>query len=249
MPYVDYTTEEVKTAVVKVGNVEVMVAVEPDHAAGQNTLYAYAYDSYLEDYTQDQVTIYGYPIDFNKYELIEGVKMDGTQYCKTDVVANDTYKLTVDFMFSTTGTQYVCGSTVSGKSMYVSRGSSYLKGVLGNQSKNITPVPAVDVRIVVVVDVTGITVNGTLTAWDDTVAAFTATRHLGIGAALNTSDGPTTNNFKGVMYRMQVYDTADSSVVAEFVPVKRRSDGVVGFYDLVNGGFYSSIGTNPFEEV
>lgn len=252
MPYVDYTTEEVKTARVKIGNVEVAVAVEPNHADGENTLYAYAYDSYLDDYTQDQVTISGYPIDFNKYELIEKVVCDGTSWVKTPLIGDENYAMTIEYMQTTSGSLYICGNNASSKCQYLYSTSTGMTSALGAQTKKPAR-PALNVKHIAMVDSDGVTIDGTLTAWDATVAAFTATKHLGVGNVLNSSDAKVGTGLKGYIYKWELYDKVNNVDLAYYVPAKRRSDGHIGFYDLVSGNFYESAGigngTTPFTEV
>lgn len=49
----------------------------------------------------------------------------------------------------------------------------------------------------------------------------------------------------GKIYRLKMYDSSNT-LVRDFVPVKRKSDSVMGMYDIVNGVFYTNQGTGTF---
>lgn len=38
----------------------------------------------------------------------------------------------------------------------------------------------------------------------------------------------------------------DNELVRDFIPCYRKSDGVIGLYDLVNDVFYTNLGTGQF---
>ena len=57
--------------------------------------------------------------------------------------------------------------------------------------------------------------------------------------------GSTSKPFKGKIYTFQM-NAADGTPLRNFVPCRRVSDSVVGFYDVVGNGFYENIGTGTF---
>lgn len=61
--------------------------------------------------------------------------------------------------------------------------------------------------------------------------------------AMNTKG---THGFYGSfkMYSCKIYD--DETLIRDYIPVKRDSDGAIGVYDLVNGGFYQSVTSTAF---
>ena len=65
-----------------------------------------------------------------------------------------------------------------------------------------------------------------------------------IGASF--TQGATTANyyFVGNIYRQKAYQ--NNVLVGDFIPVKRKSDNVVGMYDAVSGKFYTNAGTGSF---
>lgn len=57
-------------------------------------------------------------------------------------------------------------------------------------------------------------------------------------------DGTVTANGVFYLYRLEIDD--DGVAVRNFVPCYRKSDNVVGLYDIVNGVFYTNAGTGTF---
>ena len=46
------------------------------------------------------------------------------------------------------------------------------------------------------------------------------------------------------VYSLKIYD--GDTAVREFIPCYRKSDNIIGMYDLVNGKFYTNSGTEEF---
>lgn len=55
---------------------------------------------------------------------------------------------------------------------------------------------------------------------------------------------PDGRGFRGKLYYCKLYD--NGILVRDFVPCYRKSDNVIGLYDLVNGVFYTNQGTDTF---
>ena len=53
-----------------------------------------------------------------------------------------------------------------------------------------------------------------------------------------------TNAFKGRMYYFQMWN--NGTLVRNFIPARRNSDGAIGMYDTVGGTFYGNAGTGTF---
>lgn len=58
------------------------------------------------------------------------------------------------------------------------------------------------------------------------------------------SDTNNANKFIGKLYYLKLYD--NNVLVRDYIPCYRKSDSVVGLYDIVNGSFYTYGGENPF---
>ena len=75
-----------------------------------------------------------------------------------------------------------------------------------------------------------------------TRGSFNSTQNLYIGAFNN--QGEATNQIIGKIYAVEIKESGN--IVANFVPARRESDGVLGMYDLANGQFYTNAGTGTF---
>lgn len=53
--------------------------------------------------------------------------------------------------------------------------------------------------------------------------------------------------YNGINYKFSMYNPADGSLIANFVPAIRDSDDVVGLYETVVGKFHENIGTGSFK--
>ena len=67
------------------------------------------------------------------------------------------------------------------------------------------------------------------------------------GAEIIKPNGYNTRTWPGYIGRVKVLQS--DALKGDFVPVKRKSDSICGFYDLVSGNFYSSVTPIPFKEV
>lgn len=55
------------------------------------------------------------------------------------------------------------------------------------------------------------------------------------------------NKAKCKLFGLKIYDYLDNgNIIRNFVPVKRKADDEVGLYDIVNGTFYTNVGTGDF---
>ena len=64
------------------------------------------------------------------------------------------------------------------------------------------------------------------------------------GSNYNDSNYNDLRRFKGKLYYVKIYD--NGTLVRDYVPVKRISDGAIGLYDKVNKLFYGNDGTGSF---
>ena len=58
--------------------------------------------------------------------------------------------------------------------------------------------------------------------------------------------GMSSYKFVGKLYYARIYDSSNDHLERDFVPVYRKSDGVIGLYDTANGVFYTNAGTGDF---
>ena len=66
---------------------------------------------------------------------------------------------------------------------------------------------------------------------------------MGVGMGDGRVDERT---FIGKTYYFKIYK--NKKLIRHFIPCYRKSDGVIGLYDLVNDVFYTNSGTGEFEK-
>ena len=64
--------------------------------------------------------------------------------------------------------------------------------------------------------------------------------YIGVGLGANNTE----YYFTGNIYEQKAYK--NGVLVGDFIPAKRKSDGVIGMYDAVSGTFYTNAGTGDF---
>lgn len=184
-----------------------------------------------------------------KYELLEYISLSGRQYVDTG-------------FYPTNGSRVVCkvyleptqidgavsiygGRTNAGvNSLSLWRtGASTFRQDFGSRTQNISLSTAGTFEI----DNNGnsITINKTSSTISYS-ASFSSTHTLKISAnyTSGTSDGVDNRGFTGKLYYFKFSN--DGTLIRDYVPVKRISDGAIGLYDKVNGLFYENNGTGSF---
>ena len=175
----------------------------------------------------------------SEYQEVEYLQSSGTQYIDTGVPLDDTMTIRVKYDFIRAG--FVFGSRSSSSSRYSGitneTGGAYNirygNTVIYNQ--NTTPSGTVDV----VISPNGVVLNGetvSTTAYGDSFYAgncylFTS----------NNNGSPFTGDYAINRIRRFTIDN-----VIDLVPCKRKSDNVLGMYDLVNDEFLPNAGTGTF---
>lgn len=104
----------------------------------------------------------------------------------------------------------------------------------GGSYNSYLPEEAIDVRYDIVISPTGTSGMPANSIWSETT--FTASYDMRIGSISGTAAG----KLKGTIY-------GDFIVDGRFhgVPAERKSDGVIGYYDIISKTFYMPYGTAP----
>ena len=174
-----------------------------------------------------------------EYQEVEYLQSSGTQYIDTGVVLDDTMTIRIKYDFIRSG--FVFGSRVSASSRYsgiTNEGGGAYNIRYGNTviyTQNTAPFGTVDV----VISPNGVTLNGeevSTTAYGDSFYAgncylFTS----------NSNGVPFTGDYATNRVRRFTIDN-----VIDLVPCKRKSDDVLGMYDLINDEFLTNAGTGTF---
>lgn len=184
-----------------------------------------------------------------KYELLEYISLSGRQYVDTG-------------FYPTNGSRVICKVYLEARqidgsvSIYGGRtnigvnsfslwrtGASTFRQDFGSKTKNIS----LSTEGTFEIDNNGksITINNTSSTISYS-SSFQSTHTLKISAnyTSGTSDGVDNRGFTGKLYYFKLSN--DGTLVRDYVPVKRISDGAIGLYDKVNGLFYENNGTGTF---
>ena len=181
----------------------------------------------------------------SEYQQVEYIESSGTQYIDTGFKPNNNTTFSLTFQISSTTTtqgifgvgdsslskSYRLGMSASGYFYFAKRGTQF-NGASNssNTSKNTFELKNNKVYL-----------NGSeyITITD------TDTYQCENNAYIFFFGGSTTiTKASGKLYSCKIYD--NSVLVRNFIPCYRKSDNVIGLYDLVNGTFYTNAGTGTF---
>lgn len=204
--------------------------------------------------TESILPAYGAQIT-RDYEQLEYITATGTQYIETDISGPMRWLGSGQGTSDASGSKCILGGlATSGTSVYLasrfgSATSSSAKNWTIDGSSNtsgITGLTYVDYDITY----NSIPEGGSSSLFTGTINGVTVTRTNTdefttwyIGAAIG-SPTPTVYGFVGNIYEQKAYK--NGVLVGDFIPVKRKSDGVIGMYDAVSGTFYTNAGTGDF---
>jgi len=183
----------------------------------------------------------------DKYTLVEYIESTGTQYIDTGVKPNNNTRMVLDFENTTTntsdlymlfGARNYYNNSAFGVAISSSRAYSYWEnnayttyGFVLNTKK----------RMIYDVSADAFIIDNLSTKGND--VTFSTTYSIAL-LSLNSNTGYDTRCAIGKIYSSQIYD--NDVLVRDFVPCYRKSDGVIGLYDLVEGKFYSNLGSGNF---
>lgn len=199
------------------------------------------------------------------YKQVEYIETDGHQYIDTGVLASDypdpiTYemKCTITGRAGSGKIDYYWGaSDGSNRSGYLGLSPSSYRldlycGAGSGSLKGYTDVPF-DTKMVLKVVASATSASEATayhdgTAFDDGSTATNGTQpdaEIWLFACNGISDTSGNRRFKGRCERFTM-TAADGTVLCDFVPCYRLTDGVIGFYDHVSGEFQTNAGTGSF---
>jgi len=168
------------------------------------------------------------PENYNEYEWINPsgqIRITGIKTTQNTKIESKWYRTS-----STAQYIYYSDSNSSGST----NTTAYLSSSGGNWrfgNKTISWSPAISTIITSIQSKDGITSNGVLVDTYSTISNFTSTDDLKIAAS-------GAGNVR--YYYLKMWE--GQTLVADLVPVERKSDNVFGFYNKVNGDFYYTPG-------
>ena len=186
-----------------------------------------------------------------EYQEVEYIQSSGTQYIDTGVVATSGFEIDIKINIDT-----VTGSWAPILAAH-ELSAPYKRNFIAYTSSKKMEIDAGDKITQTSVTLTGddvikasnvennfyLNVNGT----NYTPTVTTAASHLAYSGRtmhLLHSNGYDFGYTSGKVYYCKI--TVHGTLVRNFVPCYRKSDNIVGLYDLVNGVFYTNAGTGNF---
>ena len=181
------------------------------------------------------------PAEFQEVEYIES---SGTQYIDTGVQYGSTKKVIADI-------QYLSINDFQINGIYEGSSRRWQFGIASNNFiggiGNYGPIMGVadTNRHTFVIDLLNkqYGYDGNITT-DTRVTIGDSNKSFLLFVRYNSNNVGPANFCSQKLYSCQFYDS--NVLVRDFVPCYRKSDNVIGLYDLVNGVFYTNAGTGTF---
>lgn len=183
------------------------------------------------------------------YTQLKYIESSGTQYIDTGISAPNGFKAVIDWEFKSLN-QYanVIGAD-NGSSGFnflcVGSPSSYYWQLGTDSSKDSSVKSAVNTRynidVSTVINHSYLKINDVTLLTDET-STSRSSRELFIFAVNSGGEAKFFSSAK--IYLCKIIN--NNSVVRDYIPAKRNSDGVVGLYDLVSKTFFTNVGTGIF---
>ena len=190
-----------------------------------------------------------YPLIPNEYQEIAYIASTGSQYIDTGFTPDQQSSAVIDFEITSTngGPQAVFGTrnVAAGVSAM-----TFFKSSIGNWAysfgflSNVTLGSYDTNRHIIEMMRDRFYMDGELKLMWDNYQAFTAVHSAYLMAYSNSAEGVVGAYFTGNVYSCKIYSNGD--LVRQFIPVKRKSDSVVGMLDIINDTFYTNSGTGNF---
>lgn len=183
------------------------------------------------------------PTDFElNYTALAYIETSGTQYIDTGFKANQNTRLVMDaHMTKESIPSFFFGSRESNYTitygMFVN--ATGVRSIYGNTNLLMTN-SSIYQRVLIdknkgVCSYGGVTVT-------NTASTFQATHNLYL---FGSNENGTATMFAYIrLYSCQIYD--NGTLVRDFAPCRRNSDGVAGLYDKANKRFYANAGSGSF---
>ena len=176
----------------------------------------------------------------SEYQQVEYIESTGTQWIDTGAYITKNTSFSCDFaMVRNDGYGYcsIIGGTSGTMRAFIAQHKIFFN--VGNSSYYSDYTPTSGTKYNITMDANLCYINSDLVYTGD--------------ASTITENSATINLFaegNGVIwgacriYHCQIYD--NGTLVRDFIPAMRKSDNVIGLYDIVNGVFYTNAGTGTF---
>lgn len=190
-------------------------------------------------YSGTDLTVLKYVILPNEYQQVEYIESSGTQWIETNYVVNNNSKIQLDMMFGSNASSAYTGiyNVLAVRRDYGYLGTGWLQlSTAFNQNQRYSNV------VLAIENGNGYISNNGVTLTSSTIDVSSNTQTFPLLATKQNNS--ITRYQNGRIYSCRIFD--NSNLVREFIPCYRKSDNVIGMYDLVNKSFYTNAGSGTF---
>ena len=183
----------------------------------------------------------------DSYQQVEYIESTGTQYIDTGIPQNEISEISGEIQFTNFGSSHqgICGRYTSDYTsiniVYNASSDILAFGWVGN---NVYKIPADLNKHSFNMNLQSITIDNTVVSTYSSNQASDADTLVVFARRIDNSGSSITNLANLKLYKFQI--KSNDKFVRDFIPCYRKSDNVVGLYDLVNEVFYTNAGTGEF---
>lgn len=188
----------------------------------------------------------------DEYQQVDYIESSGTQYIDTGVLTNNNIKVQAKavstFGLSNGPLTYsaaLLGARKSGPSSYLGYTSGVNNDFIGNGTEFIEIPRNVNQDLLTLeYDNNSVNISCGNYSYSNNSLSINITDSFNIYLLAINQDNTAISLGTYKLYTCKIYD--NDTLVRDFIPCYRKSDNVVGLYDLVNNVFYTNAGTGAF---
>lgn len=187
------------------------------------------------------------------YTALEYIQSTGTQYIDTGYIPNHNTTTVVTFSADSYENDhcyiYGAGHGANSTAWELYPWSHTFEFNYGNTLEHKISVPTTNIANTKITTVQRkntyqVTFNGVTRSGSYSAATFTCPYTMLLFGLGRSTKYPSPAAGKLKIYECTIYD--DNTLVRNFIPARRNSDGVLGMYDAANGAFYTNAGSGSF---
>ena len=172
----------------------------------------------------------------NEYQQVEYIESSGTQFINTGLIGKSTMYMEGKIQAPTTLSDFKSIIGANPNRVYIQTDTN------GTNEGSISANTIYEFKA-------SYGNNAYLSINDEVVARFTNTSTYNTGSNnmyifARNNNGTSDNKSSHKLYYIKIYD--NNVLVRYFIPCYRKSDSVIGLYDIVNNTFYTNAGTGTF---
>ena len=184
------------------------------------------------------------PVGYTELAYLQG---DGNSYIDTGYKPSNNTKIDITISFASIANGHIFGSrmtnTGGGGFAVATISNVFAFDYNGNRVSGISPTVGTVYRIVKNGAENQISYGTTVNTYSNSASTFSVDATMAL-FGINTAGTITSSAASIKIYSAKIWN--DGTLVRDFVPARRESDGVLGMYDLANGQFYTNAGTGTF---